>query len=217
MFGKDVIVKKWRIVIKGLLFCLAIAGIASCEPTPLVTIEWEPDGNGFIQYQTNDPANASQGFHILYPSTDHVPMTLSFPVEVIVKKVVGSVGGGYGIVFCAVGDQNYYKILISRAGVFKITKVVAGSDNVIRDWDYPAVANLEPGINTNNKIKVTRTDPAGIFTVYFNDVQETTFVDTTFSGGQSGFCVFVADKITEYFPTSTVDVRFQMLNPDTIP
>ena len=209
--------KTVRFVVAGILLGLGMLVLNSCVPTPLVTIEWEPDGNGFIQYQTNDPANASQEFHILYPSTDHVPMTLLFPVEVTVKKVVGSVGGGYGIVFCAVDDQNYYKILISRAGTFAIILVVDGSDNPIRKWDYPAIATLHPGYNTENTIRVTRTDPVGSFNVYFNNVWEDTFQDTLVSGGKSGFYVHVSDKITEYFPASMVDVRFKMLYPEEIP
>jgi len=209
--------KKVQIVFGGILLCLVVVVLNSCTPIPIVTIEWQEDGNGFIQFQTNDPENASQGFHILYSSTDYNPMTILEPVEVIVNKVVGSVGGGYGIVFCAFDDQNYYKILISRAGVYKISKVIGGTDNVIREWDYPVNATIYSGLDKPNKIQVARQHPAGSFTVSLNNVQEPTFVDTTLIGGRSGFYVNVSDVSSEYFPASMVDVRFQMLSPDTIP
>ena len=218
--GKDEIVKKWRIVIKGILFCLAILVIASCIPTPIVTILWEPDGNGFIQFQTNDEANASQGFLKLYPATDHGSMDLSFPLDVMVKKVLGSKGAAYGIVFCAANDQNYYQILIKTTAEYKISRIVPGGESKLQDWGYSNY--LVAGYNKPNEITVDWTDPgtpsSTYFTVAFNGHTEyTSPIGLAFPGGQSGFVVYVNDALTEYFPTSNVDVRFQMLNPDTIP
>ena len=210
--------KTVRIAMAGILLGLGIVLLNSCAPTPLVTIEWEEDGGmpPFIQFQTNDPANASQTFLKLYPSTDHGSMGMSYPLEVIAKKVLGSIGASYGIVFCATSDQNYFKIVIRTTAEYSISQVVPGGESFLRDWRYSNYLNA--GWNRQNRIKVEWIDGAtDHFTVAFNGVTEYVSPDYIFPGGQSGFFASVSDALTEYFPTSTVDVRFRMLTPDTIP
>ena len=63
---------------------------------------------------------------------------MTTPVEVIAKKILGSAGGGFGVVFCALNDQNYFKVLINLAGMYKISRVIAGEQNkILRDWRSP--------------------------------------------------------------------------------
>lgn len=212
--------KNWRIVIKGLLLCIVLLAVTSCEPTPLVTIEWEPDESGlFIQFQTNDPANASQKFVKLYPATDFNPMT---EVEVTVKKNFGLDINGFGIVFCASDDQQYYyKVAITVNRRYTITKVVAGYETTVAAWAY--TNRLDFGYGKINTIKVTRTVPAvgdPYFTLFFNTQLERDRIEegsALFTRGQSGFYAYVGSVLEEYLPAAQVDVRFQMTSPVYIP
>ena len=120
--------KNRRGIVRGMLVGLALLAVASCSPMPIENIDWVDDGSGFIRFRTNDPANAEQGFVKLYPTAT------AMPLEVTVKKVLGTVGGGFGIVFYALDEQNYFKVLINVGGIYKITRVIAGGDTVLKDW-----------------------------------------------------------------------------------
>jgi len=204
-------VKTVRIAIGVILLILGIAVLNSCTPTPIVTILWEDDGNGFIQFQTNDPDNENQAFMKLYPSTIENPLVL---LEVTVKKVSGAAGAGYGIAFCAFDDQNYYMVLINIGGEYRIAKVVFGNlYNLTTDWITSS--HLITDYNSVNTLRITK---LGIrYTLNINGADENFFDDTSFTGGQSGFVVYVATKGLEYFPAGVVDVHFQMTSPINIP
>ena len=109
---KDIKVEKGRIAIKTARprSSLACRNVLRADPPRDHRLAGR--GSGFIQFETNDPANTIQMFLKLYPATDKGDMGLSFPVEVTAMKLVGSYGAAYGIVFCATDDQNYYKVLI---------------------------------------------------------------------------------------------------------
>lgn len=202
--------KNRRTLIESVLVCLVLLGVVACSPTPPENIYWEPDGSGFIRFRTDDQANAEQGFLKLYDSTQEDPMTT--PVEVTVKKILGSVGGGFGIVFCAENDQNYFKVLINVAGTYKIARVSAGYSSDITAWiDSP---DLWHGYNNGNTIKVTHA--GSLFTLYINDFEQTNFLDSGFGGGKSGFYAYVSTVDDEY-PVGWVDVRFKMISPVAIP
>jgi hypothetical protein len=203
--------KNRRILVESVLVCLVLLSVTACTPTPPENIYWEPDGSGFIRFRTDDPRNADQGFMKLYDTTQEDPMTT--PVEVTVKKILGSVGGGFGVVFCALNDQNYFKVLISIAGTFKISRVIAGGDNILRDWtDSPQLLH---DYNMENTIKITNPGD-GLFYLYINGVEQTNFSDYTVTGGQSGFFAHVSTAENEY-EQGWVDVRFKMIPPVTIP
>ncbi len=204
--------KNRRILIESALVCLVLLSVAACKPTPPENIYWEPDGSGFIRFRTDDPLNAEQGFVKLYDTTAEDPMIT--PVEVTVKKVLGSVGGGFGVVFCALNDQNYFKLLIDIAGMYKISRVIAGGDTTLKDWT--ASSALLHDYNMENTIKITH--ESGLFHLYINDnpVEVTSFPDFSVTGGQSGFYAYVSSSANEY-ELGWADVRFKMITPVAIP
>ena len=203
--------KNRRTLIKSILVCLVLLGVVTCSPIPIETIEWQPDGNGFIQYKTNDPANAVQGFAKLYDLTANL-----MPVEVTAKRVLGSDGGGFGVVFNASDDQNYLKVLINVQGMYKIERVIAGGDyDTLKDWTYSSALKLYHDVE--NTIKITWAASPDLFTLVFNDSPPITISDSLVVGAQSGFYAYVSTIGNEYLPAGQVDVRFKMVTPVAIP
>jgi hypothetical protein len=199
--------KNRRNLVRSGLLCLAFVAIASCSPIPIENIDWVDDGAGFIRFKTNDPERAEQGFVKLYPTAT------AMPLEVTVKKVLGTVGGGYGLVFYALDEQNFFKVLINVGGLYKITRVIAGGDTVLKDWtDSPALIH---GYDAENTLKVTWS--GGLFTLLINGVVQTTFPDFSVAGGQSGFYAYVSTVSDEYLPAGQVDIRFKMIPPEPHP
>jgi hypothetical protein len=208
---KEASLKNRRILVESVLVCLVLLIVTACTPTPPENIYWEPDASGFIRFKTDDPTNAQQGFVKLYDTTQKDPMT---PVEVTVKKILGSVGGGFGIVFCALDEQNYFKVLINVAGTYMISRVIAGGDTVLKDWtDLPALLH---DYNKENTIKVTYVDVGSKFELVINGALPVTFSASGLTGGRSGFFAWVSTVENEY-PAGWVDVRFKMVTPVAIP
>ena len=202
---------KVLILIGIILLSLGLLVMNSCTPVPISTILWEPDGNGFIQFQTNDPANAEQGFVELYDDTNQTP-TMTQPVEVTVKKILGYDAAGFGFVFCAIDEDNYYKVLIHVGRMYRVSVVVAGSEIIVlKGWTYNSTLNAD--YEGENTIKVTW-DGAKFHLFFNNGAEVTTF--PAYPGmtlGKSGFFASVSTVANEYLPAGQVDIRFKMLQP----
>lgn len=206
--------KSVQIAIGVILLVLGMVVLNSCTPTPLVTILWEDDGNGFIQFQTNDPANADQVFLKLYPTT-YDPIV--DPVEVTVKKISGAERSSFGVVFCASDPQNYWAVIITVRREYKIIKVTGGGVfSPFGDAFVPHSA-LNLDYNSENVIRITKSGPT--FALFFNSTPTpiTTFDDLGSAVGKNGFFVYVATARDEYLPAGVVDVRYKMTLPDSIP
>ena len=203
---------KVLIVIGIILLSLGLLVLNSCTPVPISTILWEPDGNGFIQFQTNDPANAEQGFVELYDDTDQTP-TMTKPVEVTVKKILGYDAAGFGFVFCAIDEKNYYKVLIHVGRMYRVSVVVGGSELYkLKEWTYDP--NLKADYEAENTIKVTI--DGSVFRFFINNSLEVTTFPSNLLGtteGKSGFFAWVSTVANEYLPAGQVDIRFKMLQP----
>lgn len=202
---------KVLIVIGTILLSLGLLVLNSCTPVPISTILWEPDGQGFIQFQTNDPANAEQGFVRLYDDTDQNPM--SQPVEVTIKKILGYDAAGFGFVFCAIDENNYYKVLIHIGRMYRVSVVVGGSELYeLKKWTYDR--NLKADYEAENTIKVTI--DGSVFRFFINNSPEVTTFPSNLLGtteGKSGFFASVSSVANEYLPAGQVDIRFKMLQP----
>jgi hypothetical protein len=209
---KEASLKIRGILVESVLVCLVLLSVAACTPTPPENIYWEPDGSGFIRFRTDDPANADQGFLTLYDDTDEPTMTTD--VVVTAKKILGSVGGGFGVVFCAVNEQNYFMVLINIGGEYKIVRISAGQSAYDTDWIFSP--DLHRGLQAENTIKVTHA--VSLFSLYFNDslLAETSLLDSGFGGGKSGFFAYVSTAENEY-QEGWVDVRFKMTSPKPHP
>jgi len=202
--------------------CLSCSGggsdAAPASPTPAIqTISWQPDADGFLQYSTNDTAlYSSHHGH----ANNTIQNTMTY-VEAQVKRVSGYSGAGYGIAFCYQSSSNSYGVIITTTGRYLIVKIVSGiySYYVSGSWtttqlsSWPTSSNLITGFDTINDIKVVN-NGSGNFDLYFNDVLETSFADSTFTGGDSGYGVFISDSSRENFPATPSDVRFKQIYPD---
>ncbi len=178
---------------------------------PVETKAWVDDGEGFIQFYTNDTNNCGIGF---FTNIAQVYDSMQ-SVEFEVKKNSGSPYVGYGIIFCVQDSDNFYRLLIVNAGYYIISKKVGGNYiPIIEDWFY--TGNLNQGNGAINNIKVAR-DNTGKFTVYFNNNQTYTFTDATFAGGDCGYYAGIGPSNYESFPNTPVDVRFKFISGEGFP
>ena len=185
--------------------------LASCPEQSgvidIVTIDWEPDGQGFIQFYTNDEQDYGYYFIHIPSGASEATMTTA---EVEVKKISGASSAGFGIIFCGTNIDNFYKLLISLNGNYRMSKKVSGLYTDLIPWSSSG-GSLNASYGVVNKIKV-QFDGTDTFSIFFNDVFVDSVVDTSFSGGDSGYYAYVSDD-NESFPDTPVDVRFRMLQP----
>jgi hypothetical protein len=115
---------------KVFLVLCALALVVSCkQPADLSvqTILFAPDGNGYIQFYTNDTANLGLGWLDNYPSTAPSLATAPWTVSVTMQKNSGAIGYGVGCIFCYADFSNFYRVLISWNGGYRVDKKVAGN------------------------------------------------------------------------------------------
>jgi hypothetical protein len=204
-----------------LMTCLSCSSHSASDPAaPAVqTISWQPDSNGFLQYSTNDPNLYDTG-HIHTNNTIQATMSSGDSVEAEVIKNSGSAHMGYGILFCYQSLSNYYKVDITINGDYMIIKRVSGISYyysngswVTTNPSWPISSNLITGYGNSNDIKVVNAG-GGTFDVYFNGNLETTFTDSTFTGGDSGYLAAIDSAANENFPATPNDTRFKQITPD---
>jgi hypothetical protein len=198
--------------------CLSCSGGKDDAASPSTeTISWQTDADGFLQYSTNDTALYSTN----HRHTNNTIQATMDTVEAQVKKISGYSGAGYGIMFCYQDSSNHYGVVITTTGNYLIRKAVSGVSSyyVSGSWTttqpspWSSSSNLNTGFDVTNDIKVVNTG-SGNFDVYFNGVYETSFNDTTFTGGDSGYDFSISASTRENFPTTPSDVRFKQINPD---
>jgi hypothetical protein len=206
---------KTRTFVSILVLVLALLLFTiTCENEPAIeTIEWEPDGSGFRQYKTNDSQYYDWAFWYWKGTSYQNPLT-AFTVEAEAKRISGCGGYGVSIIFCLQDTQNFYVLDISTYGSYNVYKRLNGSWEMIIGWTFSNYINT--GYNVINNLKVTY-DGANTFTIYLNGSSVDSFTDSSFSGGNAGYLVDIADEDCENFPDEPVDVRYRMLQPVTDP
>jgi hypothetical protein len=178
-------------------------------------ILWQDDAAGFVQFSTNDTNDCGYLFtHAI--GSPFLPLS---SVEMQVKKMSGSSHNAYGIVFCYQDDNNFYSIGITVNGFYIILKKVAGTSyyNIGGStWyptnpSWPTSSHLNTGFDTTNNIKVIN-NGNGNFDLYFNGVYETSYTDTTFTGGYNGYSSSIGTLSHESFSsTAFSDVRAKLI------
>jgi len=187
----------------GVLAVLAALFSLSCEPPVYTTIEWQEDGNDFVQYSTNDPQYYNTAQYLPLAIEHETPMTT---VTATVKKMYGSSVGGFGIVFCYVDENNFYRLLITTEGKYNVWEMENGVWKELVAWKDST--NLNTGMDEENTIGVTQ-DPLHTFTVTFNTLPEPIFSDASLTGGDAGPCMWVGSYAE--------DARFRMDAPQQYP
>lgn len=199
------------------LFIIIMVFTFSCDngsttPAPVIeTILWESDGYGYIQYSTNDEANYGIGKYNYYPTSDQLPH--SNTTYYLIRKS-GSMGAGYGGIFCYNDSSNFYRFLISGYGSYKISEKIDGTYTTLQDWIFSA--DILTGYDQLNKIEITR-DGSGIFSIIINDNLTDTFNPNGTDSGFSGFYTYISTSDNELFPDEANDTRFKMTVPVSIP
>lgn len=196
----------------GAFVVLATLLQLSCSlPPSYLTIEWQTDGDGFVQYSTNDPRYIDTIQYLPLAVESESPMTT---VTATVKKVSGSGIVGFGVVFCYQNENNHYRLLITTEGKFTVGKNVGGTYTPLLSW--AASTYLNTGSGAMNDIDITQ-NPVGKFTVTFNTHDEAPLYDSTFTGGLAGPCIGIGSSSLEQFPSIPEDARFKMLAPAVYP
>ncbi|MCX7031112.1 MAG: hypothetical protein NTU62_13480, partial [Spirochaetes bacterium] len=191
---------------------LSVLLLFSCWPPPSYeTIEWQTDGDGFVQYSTNDPRYIDTIQYLPLAVESESPMTT---VTATVKKVSGAGQVGFGIVYCYEDENNHYRLLITTGGYYQVGEMVGGTFTALVSWT--ASADLNTGLGAMNDISITR-DVGGNFTVTFNGQYITDFTNGNFPGGQAGPCIGIGSSSLEQFPSIPEDARFKMLAPAVYP
>ena len=186
----------------GIIFVIFLTIVLSgCGIShPVQTIQFEDDGNGFLQFYTND----SQYYNYRFTHTYSSPANPT-NIEVAVKKRSGYAYSAYGIVFGYQDIHNFYEVVICVDGEYAIFKMVNDSWDSIINWN--SSSDLAQGYNQYNTIKLVKVDATN-YTVTFNNGTAIPFNDVTFSSGRYGFITFVASSTEEKFPGTPEDVKF---------
>jgi hypothetical protein len=200
------------LVLAASMLLMSCGGSGSSSPSASIqTNKWQLDGNGYVQFLTNDPQYYNYSFWNSYTQTNETQMTT---VTATVKKQSGSLNGGYGIIFCYQDSDNYYRILIDADGHYNVVAKVAGVYSAIIPWTPSQ--HLKSGVGVENVIGVSQLGPNN-FSVNFNGTQETLFNDGNFTGGRAGFSASVNVQAAENFPNTPEDLRFKLSSPLAYP
>jgi len=203
-----------RMVVRFSVIVAACASVlvSACTPPVYHTIEWEPDGFGFVQFSTDDPQYLDTRQYLPLTEESQSPMTT---VTATVKKMSGYSKAGFGIVYCYQDENNFYLLEITTEGKFKVRKKVGGTDTDLIPWTTSTY--LTSGFGVENDIGVTQ-DPVGTFSVTLNGTADVaTFDDPSFTGGLAGPFVRIRSGAYEKFPGVPVDCRFKILEPVAYP
>jgi hypothetical protein len=202
------------LVLLSVLFVFTSCSQPGQNSIPTTTIQFKPDGNGFVQYKTNDPANYQWGYFCYYSSTYEPRMTT---VTANLVKVSGAVNYGYGLIFCWTGNDNFYTVLISCDGWYMVRRKVNGINSTIQDWIQ--TPNLTQGLGMSNMLSITQSPTVdGSYNIEINGHPTLGFTDQNLiNGGQAGFYASIGSSTEEHFPEAPVDVRFKLASPIAIP
>jgi len=193
------------------IFSALILSVISCgkNKIPIETIAWEPDGEGFRQFKTND-IQYCEGAQWYYRE-DSYASSLSV-IETKVKKVSGYENAGMGIVFGFQDHNNFYVFVINVNGEYAVFTRVDSIWSTIIDW--PTSDSIIQGYNVVNTLKVTCDDPSDTFSLYINDDLVDSFTDSNFSDGSTGYECYIGDEYSdEIFPDEAADFRFKQTLP----
>ncbi len=172
------------------------------------------EGTGKIVFTTNETKYLSSNGYTLWQITATSNDLSYIPVKVNITKESGVASTGYGVIFCEqenVDDKgekhNYFMtVLINTEQQYIIGKVCDGVFTTVNQWTKSTY--LKNGYGFSNQVQVTHNE--GVFTLYFNGMKETEFVDSVspvLTGGNNGYAVVVSPY--ENFPDTYLKVIFE--------
>jgi hypothetical protein len=195
--------KKLGIGFFVLMIALVIAGCATTPKVPPVNTFFEQGDDGWVHYFTNDRAR----YEFQQRKTFDNPNSDPNVYEIDVKKISGFENMGYGLIFGAKDDKNFYVVNVYIKGRYGVRKSVSGTLSNLTSGDTPQV---NTGYDTVNTIKVVKGGSG--YDIYFNgnSVPIYTVTDTSVVGNKIGYYVLIGASEYEKFPDNPVDVRFKL-------
>jgi hypothetical protein len=180
------------------------------------TINFKNDDNGYKQIYTNDFIN----YNSTLSYQNNIIKNPMNTIEVQTIKLNGNLANSFGIQFCYQNSKNFYIFYIYALGKYSIHKIIDGKWNYYLEngnWSTTNSSNFKfisnnitKGYGAINTLKVIN-NKVGNFDFYINNIKETSINDSTFTGGDSGFIVFVSSLKSEIFPNKPEDIRFKLL------
>jgi len=175
---------------------------------PIVTKIGEPDGDGWVQFTSNDPKKyaAADSMAGNYSLRDN-PNGDSY--EVTAKKISGFYNEPFGMIFCG-SDSAFYQLNINLDSRYNVIRqAVSGngttSGEVLIPWTKSN--HLEEGYNRENSVKAVKN--GNVVTLFFNGQEENSFTEPNpLNGKKIGLAVHYGKEGQENFPEIPVDVRF---------
>jgi len=180
------------------MFLLLLFGCKTDNDILLNSIIWENDGNGFIQFKTNDPSYCGYYYHS--------PQIIDLSSEEIVgKKMSGAIGYGYGVYFKYSDSNNYYRFQIKPIGKYSVSKRVDGTIYSILGSTDSLLINTDYGEENTIKIENIGSD----YNIYLNGSFLDHFNDSDHSTGTSNYCISIGIESNEDFPSVPADFRLK--------
>jgi hypothetical protein len=203
----------------GLLFIAAmiIPLVSACKQSSdsvsVSTIQFSPDGQGWIQFKTNDTANYGYGYFEHYTASYGAVSE----VTATVLKNSGSATAGFGVVFCFVDSNNFYRALVSEDGYYIVSQKTGGSYSTLQSWTQSP--NVHTGYGVQNTIKVSYS--TNLYSVFINDLTTPVFTfapsQSNGTAGSAGFYAGIGSSASDNFPGTPADFRFKMTAPVAVP
>ena len=185
------------------------------EVLPTETIYWEPDGQGYLQFYTNDPAYLETICFYRVPGSYKDPV---MNIDIDVKKVSGNKFVPSGFVYkCSPDYQSFTGIVFDTTGYCSTQFSRFNGEWQGLAWHQESTLNT--GLGEVNNIKIVRHgDPDDHwFDFIFNDKSHIALESTKYGPGDCAFVVFIGSSDDEDFPNKPVDVRFRMRKPVVAP
>jgi hypothetical protein len=197
----------------GIIGIFIIAGCVQPEPE-ISTIDWQPDGEGFLQFKTNDASIG--GFYRDFSCQNAIfDEASASTLDISLKALSGPSGYGFGANFCKDASGDAYQVLFAPAGAAIVQKRVAGEWIVLHPWT--ATPAFKAGYGQVNRLRISL---EGVkYRFYVNEIFQAEW-DPDPEVGPSGACEFTnwipgADLVR--YPYDSVDRRFSMAAPAVIP
>jgi hypothetical protein len=188
--------------------------LASCSEKPAVLrILWEPDGNGYVQFRTNDTADYDQYFyHFPSAAGNELAQASGWTATAIVKQEAGTFYGYCGLIV-GLDESNFVGVLISGNQYYCTVSRQAGAKPVQSTWTQLSGILVPPNENTLS----ATVGPGGSlisFSVNGASVGTSSLPGATM---HAGFLNTVLTKTYEGFPSYYSDRRFKLSSPLVYP
>lgn len=197
------------------------------DPAVIRTVDFLPDGNGYLQFMTSDPQYYGYTWYSVLSATwDSSLNNRSIKAELIRNSGYFQ-DMGYGIVFGAPDTTlagAYRRVLITSNGYYAVHAMLPDTFNTIIPWTPSS--QLLTGLGSLNTIEVQLPStsvpirPGKAYLYFNNNATPADSFSTNISANHnyySGFIGYVGSASDEKLPDYPVDLRFKMLEPVTVP